>query len=63
MDKKELDGVLKIASEQVPQGIYAIQKDNYVELTREKNLSKTQLKHRLRELKAAGYKVHYNKGK
>lgn len=63
MDKKELDGVLKIASEQVPQGIYAIQKDNYVELAREKNLSKTQLKHRLRELKAAGYKVYYNKGK
>ena len=63
MDKKELDGVLKIASEQVPQGIYAIQKDNYVELAREKNLSKTQLKQRLRELKAAGYKVHYNKGK
>ena len=62
MDNKELKGVLKIASEQIPNGIYAVQKGNYVEMAREK-LTNTQLKQRIRELKAAGFKVYYNKGK
>lgn len=63
MTEKELAGVLKIACEQVPFGIYAIRKGNQVELAREKNLTTTQLKQKVRDLKAAGYKVYYNKGK
>ena len=61
MTEKELAGVLKVACEQVPFGIYAIRKKDYIELRNDK-MSKTQLKQRLRELRSAGYKVYFNKG-
>ena len=38
------NGMLKIASEQVPFGIYAVEKDDYAELRCDKCDSMTQLK-------------------
>lgn len=60
MGRKEYQGLLKVASEQVPFGVYAVEKKNYAELRNDRCSSTTQLKALLRQFKAAGYKVHYN---
>lgn len=51
---------MKIASEQVPFGIYAVEKQGYSELMNLKCESTTQLKQRICELKAQGFKVRAN---
>ena len=57
--------MLKMASEQVPFGIYAIEKRkaSYGELRNDKAKSITQLKRQIREWEAQGYKVYANKGR
>lgn len=60
MGWEEYKGLLKVASEQVPFGIYAIEKPDYAELCCDKCTSITQLKARKRQYKAAGYKVYAN---
>ena len=60
MSKKEFEGLLKIASEQVPIGVYAIEKKDYAELRCDKCESITQLKSLIRKFKAQGLKVHSN---
>lgn len=62
MSEDELKGLLKIASEQIPLGIYAVKKDDYVELCREKHNSITSLKKTIRAYKSNGFKVYANKG-
>ncbi len=52
--------MLKVASDQVPFGVYAVEKKNYAELRNDKCTSTTQLKAMVRQYKQAGYKVHYN---
>lgn len=60
MNQKEYEGLLKVASEQVPFGIYAVEKKNYAELMNIKCKSMTELKKRKRELKQKGFKVLAN---
>ena len=60
INQKEYQGVLETASEQVPFGIYAIEKQDYAELRCDKCQSITQLKSLTRQLKAQGFKVHSN---
>ena len=60
MSKKEFEGLLKIASEQVPIGVYAIEKKDYAELRCDKCESITQLKSLIRKFKAQGFKIHSN---
>lgn len=60
MSRKEYQGLLKVASEQVPFGIYAIEKKDYSELRCDKCNSVTQLKNLTRQYKATGYKVYAN---
>lgn len=60
MGRAEHDGLLKIASEQVPLGIYAIEKSDYAELRCDKCKSITQLKALIRGFKAQGFKVMSN---
>lgn len=62
MGLKELNNLLKVASEQIPLGIYAVQKGNYVELCRDKCNSITELKKHKRAYKSNGFKVYANKG-
>lgn len=57
MSQKAYQGLLKVASEQVPFGVYAIEKKGYAELRRDKCSSITQLKELIRQLKAQGFKV------
>ena len=61
MSQEEYEGLLKIASEQVPLGIYAVEKQGYAELRCDKCESITQLKKLTRQFKARGFKVYANK--
>lgn len=60
MNRKEYQGLLKIASEQVPFGIYAVEKKDYAELRCDKSRSITQLKSMVRNFKSQGFKVMAN---
>lgn len=60
MSKKKYRGLLEIAKEQVPRGIYAVEKGDYAELRNDK-CSTTQLKAMIREFRQKGYKVHFNR--
>lgn len=60
MSQKECWGLLRLASEQVPFGIYAVEKQGYAELRCDKCQSVTQLKELTRQFKAQGFKVHSN---
>lgn len=60
MSQQEYKGLLKVASEQVPFGVYAVEKSGYAELCNLKCSSVTQLKNHIRQYKAQGFKVHSN---
>lgn len=60
MNQKEFRGLLKVASDQVPFGVYAIEKNGYAELRKDKCSSITQLKSLTRQFRAQGYKVYSN---
>lgn len=60
MSREKYQGLLKIASEQVPFGIYAIEKPGYAELRCDRCQSKSQLKELIRQLKGQGFKVYAN---
>ncbi len=63
MSRKEYQGLLKVASDEIPFGIYAIEKGNYAELRRDKCNSMSKLKELARNFKTNGFKVYMNKGK
>ena len=44
MSREEYQGLLKVASDQVPFGVYAVEKDGYAELRNDKCRSVTELK-------------------
>ena len=60
MSHKEYQGLLEIAKEQVPLGIYAIEKKDYAELRCDKCESITKVKKLTREFKKQGFKVYAN---
>lgn len=60
MSQKEYLGILKVASEQVPFGIYAVEKQGYAELRCDKCGSITQLKLLTRQYRAQGFRVYSN---
>ena len=60
MSAKEADGLLKVASEQVPNGVYAVRKNDYLELRNDIYTSITQLKAARREWKRQGFRVYSN---
>ena len=60
MSQSEYKGLLKIASEQITFGIYAIEKNNYAELRCDRCNSVTQLKDLTRQFKVQGFKVLAN---
>ena len=61
MSQKEYQGLLKVASDQVPFGIYAVEKQGYAELRRDKCRSMTHLKELTRQYRENGFKVLANK--
>lgn len=60
MSRKECQGLLELAREQVPFGIYAVEREDYMELRHDKRTSMSQLKKLTRQYKAQGFKVHAN---
>ncbi len=60
MSKNKALNLLQLAKEQVPFGIYAIEKDKTLELRNDKCKSITQLKDLKRQFKKAGYRVYAN---
>lgn len=60
MGRKEYKGVLKVASQQIPCGIYAVEKDGICELRKDTFDSKEELKKAVAEYVTKGFKVHYN---
>ena len=60
MSRKEYQGLLEVAREQVPLGIYALEKSDYAELRCDKCTSMTQLKAMIRTFKSQGFKVYAN---
>ena len=60
MSRKEYQGMLELASEQVPFGIYAVEKADYAELRNDRCSSMTQLKSLIRQFRAQGFKVYAN---
>ena len=63
MNSKEFREVLKIASDAVPFGIYAICKSQLAILLNEKYSDKEELKKAVAEYSSKGFKVYYNNGK
>lgn len=60
MNREEYQGLLKIAKEQVPLGVYALEKDDYAELRCDHCSSTTKLKELTRQFKTQGFKVFSN---
>ncbi|MCI9662164.1 MAG: hypothetical protein HFI80_11660 [Lachnospiraceae bacterium] len=60
MSRSEYQGLLKVAKEQVPKGIYAIEKSDYAELRNDKCESITKLKALAQSFKVQGFKVYMN---
>lgn len=60
MSRQELEGLVKLASEQVPRGVYALEKDEYAELRCDRCESMTQLKRLKRAFSRQGFKVYAN---
>ncbi len=60
MGRKEYKGVLKVARQQIPCGIYAVEKDGFCELRNDKFDSKEELKKAVAEYAEKGFKVYYN---
>ena len=60
MTRKKLNSVLKIASNQIPFGIYAIEKGGICELRKDTFDNIGELGKAVQEYKAKGFKVIYN---
>ena len=60
MNRKQLRGVLKIASGLIPFGIYAVQKSDVCELRKDKFDNADGLKKAVLAYKEKGFKVYYN---
>lgn len=60
MSQEKYQGLLQVASEQVPFGVYAVEKQGYAELRCDHCKSITQLKDLTRQFKAQGFRVHAN---
>lgn len=60
MSKNKAMNLLRLASEQVPIGIYALEKDKVIEMRNDKCSSVTQVKKLKRQLKKAGFRVYAN---
>ena len=60
MDRKQFDGVLKVAKKAVKHGIYAVEKDGTAEMKKETYSNKSKLEKVVKEYKEKGFKVYYN---
>ena len=60
MDRKQFDGVLKVAKKAVKRGIYAVEKDGTAEMKKGTYSNKTELEKVVKKYESKGFKVYYN---
>lgn len=60
MSRERFRSLLTVASEQVPFGVYAIEKNGYAELINQRCESRRQLKEARRGLREQGFRVYAN---
>lgn len=60
MTPKEWKGLLRVAKDNVPFGIYAVEKGNYGELTNILPKDEKALRKQIRALKKEGFGVYWN---
>lgn len=60
MERQEYQGLLQLASEQVPFGVYAVEKGDYAELRNDHCKSRTSLKKLIRDFRVQGFRVYIN---
>lgn len=60
MSREEYKSLLELGSEQVPFGVYAVEKKGQAEMRLDHCKSVTQLKTLIRRFKVQGYKVYAN---
>lgn len=60
MTRKQLNGVLDIASKKIPFGIYAVEKNGICELRKDTFDNVKELREAVLEYKNKGFKVFYN---
>ena len=60
MNRKQFDGVLKVAKKAVKHGIYAVEKDGTAETKKEMYPNKAELKKAVKKYEEKGFKVYYN---
>lgn len=60
MGRKQADAILKIGSEQIPFGIYAVEKNNIIELRKDKCRSKKELNQLVVDFQKKGFRVYFN---
>ena len=60
MNRKQFDGVLKVAKKAVKHGIYAVEKDGMAEMKQEAYSNMEELKKSVAEYEEKGFKVYYN---
>lgn len=60
MSRLEYQKLLLVAKEQVPFGVYAVERGNYAELRNDRCTSISQLKNLTRRFKSQGFKVMAN---
>ena len=61
MDRKQFDGVLKVAKKAVKHGIYAVEKSGTAEMKNETYSNKSELEKAVKEYEEKGFKVYYSK--
>ena len=60
ISREQCDGVLKIASKQVAQGIYAVEKGDIVDIKKERFTDKAQMNDAIVKYRSEGFKVYWN---
>ena len=60
VSRKRYESILAVGKEQVPFGVYAIEKDGQAEMRHDHCKSTTQLKALTRQFKSRGFKVYAN---
>ena len=60
MDRKQFDGVLKVAKKAVRHGIDAVEKDGMAQMKKETHSNKADLEKEVSEYEEKGFKVYYN---
>lgn len=61
MSREAYEGILTTVKKFVPKGVYAVEKEEFAEIKKDKCKTDDELKKLVADYKKKGFKVHYNK--